>query len=104
MIAAGLGRGPTHGRRLRTVLGMDQGDPELRLRQPALDRIAQTHLGLLAHEDALPGLRIGFPHDGVQALDQVVKALLRHRGSRGHCLRAESRHPSSRTDRGRLRR
>ena len=48
--------------------------PECRLGEPALHRIAEDALGLVAHERELKGGGVRFPHDALDRVDQVPKA------------------------------
>ena len=77
-IRPALGHGPTmSGDGPLPVLGVQVGDPEIRLRQPLLGRVAQDRLGPFAGEEATERRGIGLPEDGIQALDQPSKAVSR---------------------------
>src|SRR5207244_5492496 len=56
------------------VLGMEEAQPELRLGHPALDRVAEQLLRMLADEREPSGLGVRFPQDGVEPLHEIVEA------------------------------
>src|SRR6266850_683335 len=62
------------------ILRMDVAYPEVRLRQPVLDRVPKNICGPLADKCELPGLGIRLPDDRMQPLHDIVKASLSLRG------------------------
>ena len=53
------------------ILGVNDVDPEVRFIEPSLDGIAKQALGLLTHVRKLHRLRVGFPDDGVEIVEEL---------------------------------
>ncbi len=60
-----------------TIVGMQVIAPESRFGQPPFHRVPQNALGRGADERKQPGLRIAFPYDAVDRVDQLLVLLLR---------------------------
>jgi hypothetical protein len=57
------------------VIGMEVVDPEIRLLDPASQRITENSFGRLADEDKPPRSRVGFPNDGVDVLEEILEVI-----------------------------
>ena len=85
ILATGEG-GAALGHDLGAILGVDALAEPARLLEPALGGKAEDGLGALADEREAQGGRIGFPHDGVEALHEILEALLRGEARRLEAL------------------
>ena len=68
------------GTRINSPLAIDGIDvilPERRLAQPALDRVTEDALGLLAYEQEFERHCIGLPDDPIDGVDQIAEPVLR---------------------------
>ena len=67
------GRGRPHRMESLPVLGVQVVEPEVGLRVPALERVAEDALGRLADEQDLPGRSVRLPHDRGQPVHETVE-------------------------------